>query len=124
MVGERKAPKVGAQGFGLHVTSAEDVLASLLSCPVARNPRKNDEVLIRNLEFLGTSELCRVVDVEHFMSAEALGLTDKSESWWVESHGRWCPHYVYYNDFFYDYYYDDYYYNYGYDYYYNYDYYD
>ena len=73
MVGGRKAPKVGAQGFGLHVTSAEDVLASLLSCPVARNPRENDEVLIRNLEFLGTSGLCRVVDVEDFYVCGGFG---------------------------------------------------
>ena len=100
MVGGRKAPKVGAQGFGLHATSAEDVprtaflRRNLLDCPVVKAPRENDNVLICNREFLGTWELSKVQEAET-MSAEALGLqfmfaegADKSESWWVASHGR------------------------------------
>ena len=88
----------------------------MLETPVAKHPRTGTSVLIRNREFLGTQKLSKVHGPEQFMSASALGLATGAESWWVASHGRWCPlYYNYYNNNYY-------YYNYNYSNYYYYDY--
>ena len=97
----------GEQGFSLNVTSAEETLRSaflrrdLLECPVSKKPRRGTNCLIRNKEFLGTHKLSKVLDPEQFMSAAALGLVTAAESWWVASHGRWCPGYHYYYYYYY-----------------------
>ena len=93
---------------GCHVPSLEELVRTafirrdLLMAAVCKWPRDGNQVLIMSKEFLGTSVLKKSVDIESFMSAHALGLPKASESWWVVSHGRWCPSYCYY---YYDYYY-------------------
>ena len=63
----------------------------LLDVPVAVRPREGTDLLIMSDEFLGTHELRRSEDPEIFMQKDALGLNTCSESWWIASHGRWCP---------------------------------
>ena len=65
--------------------------------PVAVKPRKGTDLLILNKEFLGANELVTTSDPESFMSAQAMGLTKSTESYWVVSSGRWYP--SYYNNY-------------------------
>ena len=126
----REGPRSKVQGFiwgrksvlRCHVPSLEDKLRTaflrrdLLAVPVATKPRPGTDLLISNKEFLGTHELMKTSDAEVFMSAQAMGLTASSESWWVVSSGRWYPSYYYnsYNNnnfnYYYYYYYRCYYY--------------
>ena len=73
----------------------------MMEVPVYARPRNGTDLLIKNQEFLGTHELVKTTDAEVFMAKDALG---QPESWWVASHGKWCPYYHY------DYYYYHYYY--------------
>lgn len=85
-----------------HFPTAEDLLRvvfprrDLLKIPVITNPRAENHVFIGNKEFLGSHRLSKVHMSEFFMSAASLGLDQYAESWWVVSHGRWCPCYYYY----------------------------
>ena len=64
---------------------------ALLEVPVTKRPRKGTDLLIMSDEFLGTHSLRRTEDPEVFMTKDALGLNKSAESWWIASHGRWCP---------------------------------
>ena len=64
---------------------------ALLEIPVTQRPREGTDLLIMSDEFLGTNELKMSMDPEVFMHKDSLGLSTSSESWWVASHGRWCP---------------------------------
>ena len=63
----------------------------LFEVPVTQRPREGTDLLIMSDEFLGTHELRRTDEPELFMSKLALGLNQSAESWWIASHGRWCP---------------------------------
>ena len=63
----------------------------LFEVPVTQRPREGTDLLIMSDEFLGTNELRKCEDPEVFLHKDALGLNTSSESWWVASHGRWCP---------------------------------
>ena len=64
---------------------------ALFEVPVTLRPRRGTDLLIMSDEFLGTNELRRSEEPEVFMTKDALGLNSCSESWWIASHGRWCP---------------------------------
>ena len=68
------------------------VRRNLLDIPITRKPRKDNHVLICNKAFLGTHKLSTNDNPESFMSSDAL-LGTSAESWWLASHGKWCPHY-------------------------------
>ena len=63
----------------------------LLDVPVTTKPRNGTDLLIMSDEFLGTHDLKMSEDPEVFMQKDSLGLNTAATSWWVASHGRWCP---------------------------------
>ena len=63
----------------------------LLSVPVMQHPRTGTDLVIMSDEFLGTHELKKSDNPEVFMHKDSLGLNAATESWWIASHGRWCP---------------------------------
>ena len=64
---------------------------ALFEVPVTLRPRTGTDLLIMSDEFLGTHELKKSEDPEVFMHKDSLGLNTSAESWFVASHGRWCP---------------------------------
>ena len=82
---------------GCRFPSLEEMLESafsrrpLFQVPVTLHPRRGTDLLIMSDEFLGTHELKISEDPEVFMYKDSLGLNAATESWWIASHGRWCP---------------------------------
>ena len=62
-----------------------------MTVPVMVKPRPDTHLLIASMEFMGSNTLQNVHDQEKYMSARSLGLDKSTESWFVSSHGRWCP---------------------------------
>ena len=83
-----------------HSVSAEDLCKTafqrrnLMETPVVKWPRKNNKVLIADASFMGSRRLEVSYQLEFFMSKDAVGVQQSGpESWWIASHGKWCPSY-------------------------------
>ena len=71
-----------------------DLMQVLVVLKPRSGPKSTTSVLMAQQENLGAVELAIIRDLEKFVSPSALGLNHMSTSWWVDSHGRWCPQHV------------------------------
>ena len=85
-----------------HLASAEELCKTafprrdLLATAVMKWPRPGNVVLIAKQEFMGSHTLSTSWNADTFMSTEAVGVEESGKAtFWVSSHGRWCPSYYY-----------------------------
>ena len=83
-----------------HLVSAEEVCMTafvrrnLMETPVLKWPHKGNKTMIADPEFMGCHTLKPCYKPDVFMAEQAVGVMELGkESWWVSSHGKWCPSY-------------------------------